>query len=106
RHLPDWAPGLCTAVERVGERWFADSGMGRLELTFAAENPFGVLDHAVHLPGGVTFNNPIRVVAHDDGAELTFILRRQPEMTDADFDRDAGLVRADLESLKRIVASR
>jgi uncharacterized protein YndB with AHSA1/START domain len=103
RHLPDWAQGLCTAVERVGDRWYADSGMGRLELTFAAENPFGVLDHDVHLADGVTFHNPIQVVPHDDGAELTFTLRRQPGMSDADFDRDAGLVLADLEALKRIV---
>lgn len=106
RHLPEWAPGLCTAVERAGERWFADSGMGRLELTFAADNPFGVLDHDVRLPDGVSFHNPLRVVPHDEGAELTFTLRRRPQMTDADFDRDAGLVLADLQSLKRIVESR
>ena len=26
RHLPEWAPGLCTAVEEDGGRWFAVSG--------------------------------------------------------------------------------
>jgi uncharacterized protein YndB with AHSA1/START domain len=105
-HLPDWAPGLCTAIERDGERWFADSGLGRLELTFTPDNPYGVLDHDVHLPGGETFHNPIRVLPHDTGSELVFTLRRQPEMSDADFERDAAAVLADLEALKRIVESR
>ena len=105
-HLPDWAPGLCTAIERDGERWFADSGTGRLELTFTPDNPYGVLDHDVRLPGGETFHNPIRVLPHDTGSELVFTLRRQPEMSDADFERDAAAVLADLEALKRIVESR
>ncbi|WP_433065518.1 SRPBCC family protein [Dactylosporangium sp. CS-033363] len=105
-HLPEWAAGLCSGVERQGERWFAVSGDDRIELTFAADNPFGVLDHNVHLPTGEVFRNPIRVVAHDEGSELTFTLRRQPAMTDADFARDSGLVLADLEALKRIVESR
>nr|BFE58587.1 SRPBCC family protein [Dactylosporangium thailandense] len=105
-HLPEWAPGLCSAVEREGERWFAVSGDSRIELTFAADNPFGVLDHDVHLPSGEVFRNPLRVVPHDDGSELTFTLRRQPDMSDADFARDSALVLADLEALKRIVESR
>ncbi|MEV8515288.1 SRPBCC family protein [Dactylosporangium sp. NPDC051484] len=71
-HLPEWAPGLCTAVERDEGRWFADSGMGRIELTFTPANPYGVLDHDVRLPGGETFRNPMRVLPHDDGSELVF----------------------------------
>lgn len=106
RHLPEWAPGLCTSVEQEGERWFAVSGGSRIELTFAAANTFGVLDHDVHTPKGEVFRNPVRVVAHDDGSELTFTLRRQPGMSDEDFDRDSGLVLADLRALKRIVESR
>ncbi|MER7008644.1 SRPBCC family protein [Dactylosporangium sp. NPDC000555] len=105
-HLPEWAPGLCTAVERDAQRWFADSGMGRIELTFTPANPYGVLDHDVLLPGGETFHNPMRVLPHDDGSELVFTLRRQPGMTDADFERDAAAVQADLEALKRVVESR
>ena len=104
--LPEWAPGLCSAVERDGDRWYAVSGSDRIELTFAPGNPYGVLDHAVHLPTGETFHNPLRVVPHDDGSEIVFTLRRQPGMSDADFDRDSGVVLADLESLKRMVESR
>ncbi|WP_432968170.1 SRPBCC family protein [Dactylosporangium sp. CA-233914] len=104
-NLPEWAPGLCDAVEREGDRWFADSGMGRIELTFAPANPFGVLDHDVRLPSGEVFHNPVRVVPHDNGSEIVFTLRRQDGMSDADFDRDTAAVRADLEALKRIVES-
>jgi uncharacterized protein YndB with AHSA1/START domain len=104
--LPEWAPGLCSAVERDGDRWYAISGDDRIELTFPPDNPFGVLDHTVHLPTGEVFHNPLRVVPHDDGSELVFTLRRQAGMSDADFARDSGLVRADLEALKRIVEAR
>jgi uncharacterized protein YndB with AHSA1/START domain len=105
-NLPAWAPGLCTAVELVDGVWFAESGMGRLVLTFAADNPFGVLDHDVRLESGQTFHNPVRVLPHDDGSELVFTLRRQDGMSDADFDRDSAAVLADLEALKRNVERR
>lgn len=42
----------------------------RIELTFATDNPFGVLDHDVHVPTGEVVSNPVRVVAHDDGSAL------------------------------------
>ncbi|MFI5907838.1 SRPBCC family protein [Dactylosporangium sp. NPDC051541] len=104
--LPEWAPGLCSAVERDGDRWWAISGTDRIELTFAPANALGVLDHDVHLPTGEVFHNPFRVIPHDEGSELVFTLRRQPGMSDADFTRDTGLVLADLEALKRIVEAR
>ncbi|HEV2373485.1 MAG TPA: hypothetical protein VGS19_15090 [Streptosporangiaceae bacterium] len=34
------------------------------------------------------------------GSEVVFSLRRSPGMTDEEFDRDAGLVAADLARLK------
>jgi len=102
-HLPDWAPGLCTAIERVDGRWVAESGMGRIFIDFAPPNPFGVLDHDVTVSTGETFHNPMRVLHNGDGAEILFTLRRQPGVSDADFDRDAAAVLADLVALKQIV---
>src|SRR5689334_13691226 len=87
-NLPAWAPGLCTSVERVDGRWFATSPMGRIELTFAPRNVFGVLDHDVTVESGERFHNPMRVMPDRDGCEVLFSLRRQPGMSDADFDRD------------------
>jgi len=69
-------------------------------------NPYGVIDHDVTLESGETFHNPVRVLPHDDGAEVVFTFRRQDWMSDADFDRDSQAVLADLMALKdRVEAS-
>jgi uncharacterized protein YndB with AHSA1/START domain len=104
-HLPAWAPGLCTTIEQVDGGWVAESGMGRVLIAFAPPNPFGVLDHDVTLNTGETFHNPMRVLPAGDGAEVVFSLRRQPRMTDAEFDRDTAAVRADLTALKHLLES-
>ena len=102
-HLPAWAPGLCTKIERVDGRWVAESGMGQIVVDFAPPNPFGVLDHDVTVGSGETFHNPMRILRKGDAAEVVFTLRRQDGMTDADFDRDAAAVHADMTALKRII---
>jgi hypothetical protein len=45
----------------------------------------------------------MRVTVDGDGCEIVFTLRRQPGMSDADFDRDAKAVLADLTTLKRLL---
>ncbi len=102
-NLPDWAAGLGSSVEFVEGEWIAESTMGRVAVAFAERNPFGVLDHQVTLASGQRFCNPMRVIADGDRCEVVFTLRRQPEMTGADFDRDAAAVAADLARLKRLL---
>jgi hypothetical protein len=104
-HLPDWAPGLCTSIARVGDHWVAESSMGSIIVRYAEPNLFGVIDHDVVLESGETVNNPVRVLPHDDGAEVVFTLRRQQGMSDADFDRDVAAVFADLLALKKLLES-
>jgi hypothetical protein len=45
----------------------------------------------------------MRVVPIGDGCEVVFTLRRLPDMSIEDFERDAGLVQADLTQLKQVV---
>ena len=52
---------------------------------------------------GQTFNNPMRVVPNGAGSLVTFTLFRQDGMSDAEFERDAGMVESDLQALKRVV---
>jgi hypothetical protein len=104
-NLPHWAPGLCTSVDHVDGRWIAETGMGTVVLTFAPRNPFGVLDHDVALPSGETVHNPMRVVPHDAGCEVVFSLRRQPDMSDEEFERDGAAVLADLVRIKELLES-
>ena len=102
-HLPSWAAGLAQGtVTLEGSALIVDSPMGRVRVMFAAPNGFGILDHDVTLPDGSCVNNPLRVVAHPEGAEVVFTVR-QLGLTDDEFDRDVQRVAADLRELKGLL---
>jgi hypothetical protein len=105
-NLPEWASGLGSGVTEVDGTWWVETGAGRLGLEFAPRNDYGVLDHTVVLPTGEAVYNPLRVFANGDGSEIVFTLRRTPEMTAEDFERDAALVQADLARLKQLLEAR
>jgi hypothetical protein len=104
-NLPQWAPGLGSSVEGVDGQWIVASPMGRVVVAFAPRNEFGGLDHDVILPSGETVYNPMRVTVDGTGCEMVFTLRRQPGMSDEDFESDADAVFADLITLKRVLES-
>jgi hypothetical protein len=104
-NLPQWAPGLGSAVENVDGAWFVETTTGQVSLAFAPPNEYGVLDHEVTLPSGETVYNPMRVIPDGNCCEIVFTLRRLPGMSDEDFARDAGLVAADLARLKQVLES-
>lgn len=103
RNLPRWAEGLAAGVAFVDGRWRAESPMGMVTVTFAPDNEWGVLDHAVELPSGDTVHNPVRVLAHPDGAEVVFTLRRASGVADDEFELDAATVAADLDRLRAVI---
>jgi hypothetical protein len=104
-NLPKWAAGLSGAIKQVNEAWIAESPMGRVKVKFSEKNQFGVLDHDVTLPSGVTVYNPMRVFPNNDGSEVVFTLYRRPDMSDQEFAEDATAVEKDLESLKALLES-
>ncbi|WP_336659592.1 SRPBCC family protein [Leucobacter sp. USHLN153] len=99
-NLPRWAAGLSAGIRNEGGRWITDSPMGTVEVRFTGPVEFGILDHDVVLPDGSVVHNPLRVLRNDDGAEVVFTVYRLPGVTDADFARDAAMVRADLRRLR------
>jgi polyketide cyclase/dehydrase/lipid transport protein len=102
-NLPAWAPGLGSSVENIDGHWFVETPAGPAGFAFVERNEFGVLDHEVTLPSGEVIHNPMRVVPNGDGCEVVFSLRRLPGMSAEDFERDAGLVQADLTRLKHVL---
>ncbi|WP_129544039.1 SRPBCC family protein [Serratia sp. 1D1416] len=104
-NFPKWAKGLSDSLHQEGENWIADTPQGRIGIRFSAPNAFGVLDHWVTLPGGAVIYVPLRLLANQSGTEVIFTLFHQPEMDDAMFTRDAELVMADLQALKRLLES-
>jgi hypothetical protein len=106
-HAPEsflqWAAGLGAGLTRDGDRWIAHGPDGDVHVRFSPQNPYGVLDHWVTLPDGTEISIPLRVVANGDGAEVTLTLFRVPGMDDATFQRDQGMVTADLAKLKALL---
>jgi hypothetical protein len=105
-NLPQWAPGLGSAVENIDGLWHVETPMGRVGFAFVERNALGVLDHEVTLRSGEVIYNPMRVIRDGDGCEAVFTLRRLPDVSDEEFERDADAVAADLARLKRIVEGR
>jgi len=104
--LPQWASGLAAGIVEEGGRWFAESPMGRVQVEMTPDNPYGVLDHDVTLPGGAVFHNPLRAVANGDGCELTFTVFRADGVDSQQFEKDCAHVLSDLQALKRLMESK
>ena len=102
-NLPRWAAGLVTSIAHEDGTWFTDTPGGRIRIAMAPRNAFGVLDHDVTMPDGFMTHNAMRVTPVGDGCLLTFVVLRMPEATDAEFERDCGLVTQDLRTLATLV---
>jgi len=102
-NLPRWATGFCRSVRKTEDGWTVETPNGEVSLRFVEENPFGVLDHHVTLPSGEEILVPMRVLPNASGSELLFTLFQPPEMTDAEFARDRGMVEQDLSTLRRVL---
>lgn len=103
-NLPRWAAGLANSeVLRDGDKWLAEAPFGKVKISFASQNVFGVMDHDVELDSGVVVHNPMRVVPNGDGSEFMFTLLRQPDMSDEQFDADRQAVEKDLKTLKNLL---
>lgn len=102
-HLHLWAAGLAESeIRHEGQTLLVDSPMGEVRVRFVAVNDLGVLDHDVHLPDGRTVNNPVRVLAHPEGAEIVFTVR-QLDLSEQQFAADVAAVGRDLSRLKELV---
>ncbi|WP_022909565.1 polyketide cyclase [Aestuariimicrobium kwangyangense] len=102
-HLPLWAEGLAQAeVSREGDDLVIASPMGQVRVRFVPPNDFGVVDHDVTMPNGVTQNNPMRVLVHPEGSEVVVSVR-QLDLTDEEFERDCAQMAADLDRLAELL---
>jgi hypothetical protein len=102
-NMPKWAAGLSGTIKKEGDHWISVSPMGKVKVTFAEKNKFGVIDHDVTLENSLVVHNPLRVMKNNMGSEVVFTLFRLPGVSDKDYERDAGMVIKDLEKLKSIL---
>jgi len=80
-----------------------EAPFGKVRVSFAEKNAFGVIDHDVTLESGVTVHNPMRVMPNGEGSEFLFTLIRQPGMSDEQFAKDKAAVEKDLHALKNLL---
>ncbi len=101
--MPRWARGLSATMRREGEDYVADGGpIGAIRIRFTPDNPYGIIDHTVTFEDGRRFYNALRIQPNGEGAEVIFTLLRMDGTSDADFERDADAVAADLRQLKAL----
>ncbi len=104
RNLAQWAAGLANGVvESHDGAWVVESPMGRVTVAFAPPNPFGILDHRVTLPSGVTVDNPMRVIPNGDGCDVVFTVHRRSGVDSDEFAADTDAVAADLATLRDLM---
>ncbi len=104
-NFPKWV-GFVKSITKQGEIWIGKTDIGDIKIKFAPQNYFGVIDHQVTLPDGVTVNNPMRVLANNKGCELIFTLFWLPNRTEEEFNEDAKAVLGDLQKLKEIMENK
>lgn len=106
QNLPLWASAFAKSIKFDAGRWVLQTVTGGATIAFAANNPFGILDHTVTLDSGIRVDVPMRVLRNDSGSEVLFTLFQQPSMSDAEFSADMKLVEQDLRSLKTLMEGR
>jgi len=105
-NFPRWAVGLADSLRLTERGWIADTPEGEALIHFSEPNALGVLDHRVVIDGRPDVVVPMRMVPNGDGTEVELVLFRQPGMTDADFKRDARMVKGDLGALKTLLEAK
>ncbi len=99
----EWAFGLGKNIRPSKDGWIADADGGIARVRFTPRNNFGVVDHTVIRPSGQRVYVPMRLIVNDGGCELLFTLFREPNMSDTQFNSDAGFVQRDLVRLKTLM---
>jgi hypothetical protein len=102
-NLSRWATGLGNKIRRVGDEWLAEGPVGTAKVRLAKPNEFGVADHDVVFPTGVTVHNPIRVIPNGTGSTVIFTIMRLSGVSEQKFNADAKWVERDLTTLKGLL---
>lgn len=101
-NLPQWASGLCSAIEKKDGNWVAITPEGRRKVEFTKKNDFGILDHSIMIDKKPVYV-PMRVVPNNNGCEVMLTLFRNDDTLPSRFAEDIGWVERDLEDLKNLL---
>ncbi|KKB76952.1 hypothetical protein VW35_16320 [Devosia soli] len=87
--------------------WTGETRFGGLRhIRFTPPNDYGVLDHAIFVPGEALLWTPMRVVPNEEGTELLFTFLARPGMSEDMFDSAIEWITTDFLMLKSILEAR
>jgi len=104
RNYQNWAaiePG--TFKPLLDGDWEGLTAHGLRHFRFTPPNNFGVLDHAMFVPGQEVIYMPTRVTPNEAGTELTFTFFGRDGLDDSQFDSLVEWIRVDLLALKSLL---
>ena len=84
--------------------WAAMTNFGGMRhFRFTPPNSFGVLDHAVFVPGEQLLWTPMRIMPNQEGTELTFTFYQRPGMSEEEFTSAIEWITTDFLTLKTLL---
>ena len=105
RNYAQWAavdPHLFYQLE-TGD-WHAEVRFGGIRhIRFTPRNDFGVLDHAVFVPGEPLLWTPMRVMPNENGTELLFTFFQRPGTNEEQFNSAIEWITTDFLTLKTLL---
>lgn len=108
RSYGEWA-----AVEKLTYRPLGDGDWegvanigGMRHFRFTRVNEFGVLDHAMFVPGEEPLWMPMRVMPNEEGTDLVFTFYQRPGMSDEEFASTIEWITTDFLALKALLEAR
>ena len=79
---------------------------GLRHFRFTPANAYGVLDHAVFVPGETVLWTPMRVMPNEEGTELAFTFYQRPGMSEEEFASAIEWITTDFLTLKTLLEAR
>lgn len=104
RNYQNWAavePG--TFKPLADGDWEGLMAHGLRHIRFSPPNNFGVLDHAIFVPGEEPVYMPMRVMPNQEGCEVVLTFFGRDDLDDAAFDSAVEWIRVDLLGLKSLL---
>jgi hypothetical protein len=100
-NLPTWAKGFARTIRRTGDGWIIETPHGEhLNIRYATDAEFGIVDFYISPAPGVEFVVPSRVVPNGTGAEYIFTQFQLANMPDAVFEGQVHTLTQELAILK------
>lgn len=86
--------------------WKGNTEFGFRHFRFVPPNNYGVLDHAIFVPGGEVLYTPMRIMPNEEGTELVFTFFRRSGLDEAQFASAIEWIKTDFLALKNLLEAR